>query len=329
MEGPIFDLLGKCIARIVLSNGNGTGFFVGPSQLLTCMHVLDPVKDNLDQVRVEYGGEKYVPKILKSLPGPYPDLVLLHVDVVGHPCVFLDPVLDPGESLYVYGFTTRYPAGEPSTVEYEGPAMLDPSSELLKFKGGQIVPGLSGAPLLNMSTWSVAGIVKSTRDRASDLGGGGIPAKVILKSLPELVSIQQMFHNWDRRWLIASQKQRERKTVDARPTLVVSIVPAQAPKRSSCVEVDESRIPSRTILDKLWCPQSLAWFAPSAIALGSRDSVLRIGAPDGRIVAEYPVPESYPSDVTVHASLGRPRIWRDQHRRPRLRRFHILRALEP
>jgi hypothetical protein len=31
MEGPIFDILSKCIARIVLNNGNGTGFFVGPS----------------------------------------------------------------------------------------------------------------------------------------------------------------------------------------------------------------------------------------------------------------------------------------------------------
>jgi hypothetical protein len=265
------------------------------------MHVLDPVKDNLDQVRVEYGGEKYVPKLLKSLPGPYPDLALLHVDVVGHPCVFLDPVLDPGAALYVYGFTARYPAGEPSTVEYEGPAMLDSGLELLKFKGGQIVPGLSGAPLLNMSTWSVAGMVKSTRDRASDLGGGGIPAKVILSSLPELASIQQMFHSWDRRWLTASQKQRERKTTDGyRPMLVVSIAPAQAPKRSGCVEVDESRMQARTILDALWCPQALAWFAPNSIALGSRDSFLRIGAPDGRIVAEYPVPVSYPSDVTVH-----------------------------
>jgi hypothetical protein len=50
---------------------------------------------------------------------------------------------------------------------------------------------MSGAPLLNQRTGKVCGIVKFTRDRSFDLGGGAIPTRVILEQFPQLREFQQ------------------------------------------------------------------------------------------------------------------------------------------
>jgi len=65
---------------------------------------------------------------------------------------------------------------------------------------GQVRPGMSGSPLLNQRTGKVCGIVKFTRDRSFDLGGGAIPTHVILEQFPQLRDLQQEFHGGDRRW---------------------------------------------------------------------------------------------------------------------------------
>lgn len=208
--GPVFDHLAKCVARIYAGDATGTGFFVAPGQLLTCAHVMAAAKGKPARLRVEYAGTVYAARLLRMLDGPFPDLALLSVDVPNHPVVLLSPEVAPGTRLYAFGFTERYPGGEPTTVEYEGQARLDLESGLMKFKGGQIIPGLSGAPLLNMDNWAIAGIVKSTRDRASDLGGGGVSSQTILEVLPEITPLQRKFHSSDKRWMEASQQQRER-----------------------------------------------------------------------------------------------------------------------
>jgi Trypsin-like peptidase domain len=269
MDGPIYDHLAICVARIRVNEPVGTGFFVAPGQLLTCSHVIAAAEGHFDRVRVEYAGGIYKADLLERLEQPYPDLALLHVDIADHPIVYLDPVVSPGAKLYVYGFTPRYPAGESVLVEYEGQALLDPQSALMKFAGGQILPGLSGSPLLNLSSWTVAGIVKSTRDRASDLGGGGVATKTILERFPALVTLQQMLHKWDKRWLNAAQQQRIRESnADDKPSTAIVVRERAAAQRSSHQDVGPDRIPATTILRDLWCPQSLAWFAPEAIALG-------------------------------------------------------------
>jgi hypothetical protein len=222
------------------------------------------------------------------------------VDISDHPTVLLDPALSPGTSLYVFGFTDKYRGGEPATVEYEGQALLDAQSALMKFKGGQIMPGLRGAPMLNLNNWTVAGIVKSTRDRGSDLGGGGISSKTIFEQLPELVALQRTIHNWDKRWINATQQQRERSADgEQTPVRIVEVLQKKTAARAPEEEIDPARLPTKTLLKSLWCPQSLAWFAKGLIALGSRDSVLRIGSTDGRILDEFAVPESYPSYIAV------------------------------
>ncbi len=68
------------------------------------------------------------------------------------------------------------------------------------FNLGQVRPGMSGSPLLNQRTGRVCAIVKFTRDRSSDSGGGAIPTRVILEQFSELRDLQRQFHGGDRRW---------------------------------------------------------------------------------------------------------------------------------
>jgi len=51
-------------------------------------------------------------------------------------------------------------------------------------------PGMSGSPLLNQRTGKVCGIVKFTRDRSFNLGGGVVLTTTILSQFPELVEQQ-------------------------------------------------------------------------------------------------------------------------------------------
>ena len=97
------------------------------------------------------------------------DLALLRVDLVAHPAVFLDSEAQPGDSCYCYGYSDEYPGGDPATLTCEG--WSGEQHEHLKLKMGQIRPGFSGAPLLNLRTGMVCGIMQRTRDRSTDLGG--------------------------------------------------------------------------------------------------------------------------------------------------------------
>lgn len=150
-------------------------------------------------------------RFLAFLPKPYPDLALLHCeDVSAHPCVLLHPEIELHDHLYSFGYTDQHPNGDSATFEYEGPTDTG-SGRLLKFKAGQSRPGLSGAPLLNLRTGAVCGVVKSSRDRETDLGGRAVP----LTCLPQdwgLTALQQSYHQQHSDWL-DSLDDRQRRLV--------------------------------------------------------------------------------------------------------------------
>ena len=75
----------------------------------------------------------------------------------------------------------------------------DPS--LIKFKAGQIRPGMSGSPLLNMRTGGICGVVSISRDRMGDLGGRAIPISVVVRFFPELIQPQAEFHRARAEWI--------------------------------------------------------------------------------------------------------------------------------
>jgi len=185
--------------------GWGTGFFVAPGKILTCAHV---VKDAGGQpVQVNWANQPVTLEatVTGVFSDPY-DLALLELKqpISGHPCVYLDNTpktdraIQSGDELYTYGYPDDFSNGAPVTGLCEGVTGDQPP--VIKFKAGQVRPGLSGSPLLNRRTQKVCGIVKFTRDRSDDLGGGAIPVSAIFSKFNELVEQQTKFHKKDLRW---------------------------------------------------------------------------------------------------------------------------------
>jgi hypothetical protein len=79
-------------------------FFVAPSLLLTCEHVITTTKPHSDEVQVFWNQQSYLAQIVKIRP--IDDLALLQVSFTNHPCVFLtkeETLLF--DSLYSYGYS--------------------------------------------------------------------------------------------------------------------------------------------------------------------------------------------------------------------------------
>jgi HEAT repeat protein len=198
MEQRLFELLHQCTMHISVpgKTGHGSGFFVAPGLILTCAHVLKAAQSDLSPITIYWNGQSYPAQITKLQQDH--DLALLQVHLSDHPCVYLHEEAIPFDALYSYGYPDDYPSGDPATFTLEGRA--GEQGEQLKFKTGQVRPGLSGAPLLNVRTGYVCGVVQLTRDRNNDLGGRAIPAPTVLRVFPQLASQQRQFHQQDGRW---------------------------------------------------------------------------------------------------------------------------------
>ena len=215
------DLLQQCTVKLTLPSrmGWGTGFFVAPKWILTCAHVVQEVQGQPVQVwwqKQENWGQAVVEQLL---PDPY-DLALLRVTLptdAKSPCVYLDETIQSRDPLYLFGYPDQdFPNGCPVTFSCEGLTGDEPA--LIKFALGQVRPGMSGSPLLNQRSRKVCGIVKFTRDRSIDLGGGAIPTQVILEQFPQLADLQQKFHQRDSRWSSLIAKPSDTATARTPPS---------------------------------------------------------------------------------------------------------------
>jgi hypothetical protein len=206
MEEQLYELLKRCTIRISdpVTGEHGTGYFVAPQLILTCAHVVESAQYNNTTVKVDWNGQTYTAQIKFYLDKPYPDLAILNVNVIDHPCVYLHNGAIPGNFLYCYGYVEGYSKGEPATFEYEGESWNDDQQPHLKFKAGQALSGLSGAPLLNWQTGGICGILQKTRDRDSAQGGRAVPTKTIFQALEGLINLrelQKQFHQLNTSWI--------------------------------------------------------------------------------------------------------------------------------
>jgi len=171
--------------------GWGTGFFVAPGWILTCAHVVKEAKGEPIKVRWQNQENWAQAVVERSIADPY-DLALLQVTLPANanpPCVYLDEEIRSRDPLYLFGYPDQdFPNGCPVTFNCEGLTGDEPA--LIKFALGQVRPGMSGSPLLNQRTGKVCGIVKFTRDRSFNLGGGVVLTTTILSQFPELVEQQ-------------------------------------------------------------------------------------------------------------------------------------------
>ncbi|EKV01592.1 TPR repeat-containing protein [Leptolyngbya sp. PCC 7375] len=203
MNQKLEELLRRCTVKITvpINAGWGTGFFVAPELILTCAHILKGLSIRT-KVRVRWQQQENFAEAKVVRLEPNLDLALLQFIQPSNtklPCVYLDEVVQSGDDLYFFGYPDQdFPNGCPVTGSCEG--FTGDIPPLIKFKLGQVRPGMSGSALLNQHTGKVCGMLKFTRDRSFDLGGGAIPTSIILEQFPELIELQQLFHQNDHRW---------------------------------------------------------------------------------------------------------------------------------
>lgn len=222
MSMSLDEQLQRCSVKISQANKNtheGTGFFVAPHLILTCAHVIQNAQKNNAALKINGQEQEADARIYNITDSIYPDLALLETDIENHPCVYLHDVIRLKDSLYIYGYPDQQPNGDSATLEYEG-SSHNPLK--YKLKAGQIRPGFSGSPVLNLNTGLVCAIVKSTRNSESDLGGRAIPVSVILQQFPELITKQENYHRHNEIWL-QSLSAEQRKNFDNQLMLEQSI----------------------------------------------------------------------------------------------------------
>lgn len=248
---PLIALFRGCTLRIDDGSGNllGTGFFVAPGLVVTCAHVIW----GAGRLTVLWGDRRALVQSSRAMPTlesvsdpdgyPLPDLAVLNVADArqwNHPCPGLatEPPVLAGSSdpLYLAGYTVEHgsnPALTGATTGFDSPVTEDGHS-FYKLKHGQILPGFSGSPLLNLRAGLVAAVVESSRGRHADLGGFAVPVVELAAAFPDVIEANQRYHSADSRWVTAIEAERtlaaEREGKQGRLPLqspVVDLAPAE------------------------------------------------------------------------------------------------------
>jgi hypothetical protein len=185
-------------ARVDYAGNYATAVFVAPGIALTCAHVFrNYTPDSVLQVTWRGATRSAVLQeqfIDWDSPNRWPDLALIKVDIPEEDYTVLHFADEyaVGDQLLAVGYSEKSPYGETVLCTVEGDSRVGNDQLLLKFRGAQIRAGFSGAPLFNLQTNAVVGIIKSTRDPDSDLGGLAIPTSVIRSFVP-LIATMEMY----------------------------------------------------------------------------------------------------------------------------------------
>jgi len=174
----------------------GTGFFVSSRHVVTCAHVLAGANENPGDIRLTSRGKDLTP-IRIHIPSTEIDVAIIEVSAESSRIsALMEESLQIGDLLYVFGFPARLDgAGDSITFEYEGPTLGRSSAHTLhKIKKGQAEPGFSGSAVINVRTGAVCGVLKSTRDRSSDLGGRLVSVESLRNFAPEMW-LEHLAHN--------------------------------------------------------------------------------------------------------------------------------------
>ena len=193
MGDALLEYLRQC-CRQVFGERPGAGFFVTPTVLVTCAHVVGQctpdTKIKIKNWALEKGSEFEWATVLRVCPEE--DLAVLEVLRASEDYAPAGADARLKDTLVAVGFPRRSDRDEfdQFSAIYEGPTQFPGTSGRpgveRKFKEGQVEPGFSGGPLLNLRTNRIMGVVVATRNRASALGGWAVDAQVIARILAEL-----------------------------------------------------------------------------------------------------------------------------------------------
>jgi hypothetical protein len=216
------ESLSRCTGRVEIWTANGwrwrgTAFFVGSRTLLTCAHVVAMPGDKRVVLYVPWdspelpGGSVRADGKIMELPVtvaarypvvenatdayPLPDVAVLRVpdtvEWLPRSIAWLDTA-KPGDDLYAFGYTDEYRLGQalghPVRFQPAGTAQVDEGDlcSVWRMKGDRVRPGLSGAPVLDLSTGRVVGVVKRSQDTSQPLGAFFVPMADILPLIADV-----------------------------------------------------------------------------------------------------------------------------------------------
>jgi hypothetical protein len=209
-----------CTVRIdVRGAPAGSGFFVAPGQVVTCAHVLeglDPSAPGAAGTISVSDVENYAYEV-ESVPSFWPDddLAVLRVaPAYRHPCVLSIRGVRLFDRFVTFGYPQEHREGLPRTLESEG---TTGDERLQAFAAGQVQQGMSGAPVLNIRTGGVCGVLSRTRNQALDLGGYAIPIERLFLRSPTLERLNKGYHEAYRDWFDKLSPKQKSVLLDARP----------------------------------------------------------------------------------------------------------------
>jgi hypothetical protein len=229
-EDTARDLLTSCSARLDTDAGpQGTAFFVAPGYAVTAAHVIGGT-DGLP-VRLSEGSYSWQGHVADVRPPlaseiatasvyPAPDIALIKIDEgPEHACALLAGQLpDPGARVMTRGHTRTFDqlvvTAETESFRLTGTLETPVTGcTLLKLGLGEVTQGMSGAPVLELSTGDVIGMLRTSRKLGSNLGGWVVPADLIRLMWPGEVGLgNDRFHQRDPRWREAALQLRARSS---------------------------------------------------------------------------------------------------------------------
>jgi Trypsin-like peptidase domain len=213
-DEELLSVLRAATVRIDVGGvSSGTGFFVAFGHVVTCHHVIEPAlvpEPDWGKVGIHDSSGVVWRVTDRSRYDKDADLASLRLSGTSDsPVVRLDEGIGADDPLYTWGFPADRQDGVPATFEAEG--RLGGQQSWIKFKAGQVVKGMSGAPLLNRRTGGVAGIMKRTRSATQDLGGLGVSVETLHRSFQFLSKANSDTLRHDARWwsaMTASQREQ-------------------------------------------------------------------------------------------------------------------------
>ncbi|MEV0175815.1 VMAP-related conflict system protein [Streptomyces sp. NPDC050803] len=201
----VLDLLGGFVVQISGPGlRGGSGFFVGHGLVVTCAHVValpaeGSSRRTAGRARATWlggHGEGTVVAVPPTHTGrglwKPPDLAVITLDepVPDHPWIRMaegQPGL--GQRLYAAGYSAIYeqtPRLGVSPVEYAGPQLQGERHTMLQLTDGELAPGKSGGPLLDLERGEVCGIITTTRRENLDMGGLALAVSTVRAEFPDL-----------------------------------------------------------------------------------------------------------------------------------------------
>jgi Trypsin-like peptidase domain/NB-ARC domain len=224
------DLLRAAVVRIEGGPRPGTGFLLAPGRVVTCVHVVG--RDAALRLHLDDGTTLPARRVLLACDGgrpipaldeDYPDVAVLEVDLDGHVCVMLDrdrPAI--GDGLQAYGYPSEGDSVllTPQGLRYEGVKGPEATPFVDVSSTAPIKPGMSGAPLLNVRTGTVCGVLVATRSATSTRGGLAVGWSALGETISSrLLGANRSFHLRDDRWSRALGDRRTRTFFGRVPTV--------------------------------------------------------------------------------------------------------------